>query len=97
MSRMFVPGPVDVADEVLQAQAAPMLLPYYDSQQITGMVGGLSDAARYEFVNNTRPGIARRYWDSFGAGLLTATIAIVLGSLWSLVAGLRARRNGEAG
>ena len=25
MSRMFVPGPVDVADEVLQAQAAPML------------------------------------------------------------------------
>ena len=26
MSRMFVPGPVDVADEVLQAQAAPMLL-----------------------------------------------------------------------
>jgi aspartate aminotransferase-like enzyme len=25
MSRMFVPGPVDVADEVLRAQAAPML------------------------------------------------------------------------
>jgi aspartate aminotransferase-like enzyme len=25
MPRMFVPGPVDVADEVLQAQAAPML------------------------------------------------------------------------
>ena len=25
MSRMFVPGPVDVADDVLQAQAAPML------------------------------------------------------------------------
>ena len=25
MSRMFVPGPVDVADDVLQAQTAPML------------------------------------------------------------------------
>ena len=25
MSRMFVPGPVDVADEVLQAQAQPMM------------------------------------------------------------------------
>src|SRR5512134_2308721 len=25
MSRMFVPGPVDVADEVLRAQTAPML------------------------------------------------------------------------
>lgn len=79
------------------AQAGPMLQPYFSSQQITGMVNGLSDAARYEFVNNSRPGIARRYWDSFGVGLLMATAAIVLGSLWSLVAGLRARRSGEAG
>lgn len=79
------------------AQAGPMLQPYYSSQQITGMVNGLSDAARYEFVNNSRPGIARRYWDAFGVGLLMATAAIVLGSLWSLVAGLQARRRGGVG
>lgn len=79
------------------AQAGPMLQPYFSSQQITGMVNGLSDAARYEFVNNSRPGIARRYWDSFGVGLFIATAAIVLGSLWSLVAGLRTRRSGEVG
>jgi hypothetical protein len=79
------------------AQAGPMLQPYYDSQQITGLVNGLADAARYEYVNSSRPGTARRYWDSFGVGLLMATAAIVLGSLWSLAAGLRARRSGEAG
>ncbi|WKZ43126.1 MAG: hypothetical protein QY302_13575 [Anaerolineales bacterium] len=77
------------------AQAGPMLQPYFASQQITGMVNGLADAARYEFVNNSRPGIVRRYWDSFGVGLLLAVVAITLGSLWSLVAGLRARRASE--
>ncbi len=79
------------------AQAGPMLEPYFASQQITGLVNGLSDAARYEFVNNSRPGIARRYWDSFGVGLFMATAAIAFGSLWSLLAGLRARRTGGVG
>lgn len=74
------------------AQAGPLLQPYVSSRQITGMVSGLADAARYEFVNNTRPGIARRYWDSFGVGLFMAVIIIALGSMWSLVSGFRARR-----
>jgi hypothetical protein len=74
------------------AQAGPLLQPYVSSRQITGMVSGLSDAARYELVNNSRPGIARRYWDSFGVGLFMVVVIIALGSLWSLVAGIRARR-----
>ena len=74
------------------AQAGPMLQPYVSSHQITGMVSGLSEAVRYEFVNNSRPGIARTYWDSFGAGLLMAVALIAIGSLWSLITGIRARR-----
>ena len=74
------------------AQAGPLLQPYVSSKQIAGMVNGLSDAARYEFVNNSRPGIARSYWDAFGVGLFMAILAIVLGSLWSLFTGMRARR-----
>jgi hypothetical protein len=74
------------------AQAGPLLQPYVSSRQITGMVSGLSDAARYEFVNSSRPGIARRYWDSFGVGLLMAIALIASGSLWSLISGIRARR-----
>jgi len=77
---------------VSSAQAGPLLQPYVSSRQITGMVSGLSDAATYEFINNSRPGIARNYWDTFGAGLMTAIAAITLGSLWSLFTGLRARR-----
>jgi Na+-translocating ferredoxin:NAD+ oxidoreductase RnfE subunit len=56
------------------------------------MVSGLSEAARYEFMNSSRPGIARSYWDAFGVGLMLAVVLIVIGSLWSLVTGIRARR-----
>jgi hypothetical protein len=75
------------------AQAGPMLQPYVSSRQINGLVAGLADAARFEFGNNTgRPGIARSYWDAFGVGLIMAVALIVLGSLWSIFAGIRARR-----
>ncbi len=77
------------------AQAGPMMQPYFSSGQISGMVNGLTDAARYEFVNNSRPGIARRYWDSFGIGLLLAVVAIILGGLWGLVSGAGGRRIGR--
>ena len=77
---------------VSSAQSAPLLQPYVASGQITGMINGLSAAARYEFVNNSRPGIARAYWDTFGVGLMLAIAAITLGSLWSLFTGIRARR-----
>lgn len=73
------------------AQAAPLLQPYVSSGQITGMINGLSDAARFEFVNNSRPGIARAYWDTFGVGLMLAIAAIAFGSMWSLFTGIRAR------
>jgi hypothetical protein len=71
------------------AQAGPMLEPYVASQQVTGMVTGLAEGARYEFVNNSRPGAARGYWDAFGVGLMLAVLAIGLGSLWNVFAMLR--------
>jgi len=77
---------------VASAQAGPLLQPYISSGQVEGMLNGLSEAVRYEFVNNSRPGIARSYWDAFGAGLFMAILAIVAGSLWSLFTGMRARR-----
>ncbi len=35
---------------VASAQAGPLLQPYVSSRQITGMISGLPDAARYEFA-----------------------------------------------
>ena len=77
---------------VSSAQAAPLLEPYVASQQVTGLIGGMYGAARYEALNNGRPGLARAYWDTFGAGLMLSVVVIVIGSLWSLVTGMRARR-----
>lgn len=73
------------------AQAGPMLQPYYSSGQIDGLINGLPIAARYEMLNANRPGTARSYWDAFGAGMMMAVMLIVLGSLWSLYSGYRAR------
>jgi hypothetical protein len=77
---------------VASAQAGPMLRPYVSSKQVAGLVSGISEAARYEYVNNSRPGIVRSYWDAFGVGLALAIVSIVIGSLWSLFTGIRARR-----
>ncbi|MGB8980651.1 MAG: hypothetical protein WCC12_02140 [Anaerolineales bacterium] len=76
---------------VASAQAGPLLQPYVLSGQITGMISGLSEAAQYPSASN-RPGIARSYWDTFGMALLMSIMLIVIGSLWSLIAGIRARR-----
>ena len=76
---------------VASAQAGPMLQPYVSSGQVSGMISGLSDAARYE-ASTSRPGLAREYWDTFGAGLMLAVLIILVGSLWNLAAGIRARR-----
>lgn len=74
------------------AQAGPMLQPYVSSGQINGLISGLADAARFEYQNMSRPGITLSYLDAFGAGLFMAVTLIVLGSLWSIIAGIRARR-----
>ena len=77
---------------VSSAQAGPMLEPYVSSGQVNVMINGLSDAAKYEFLNQSRPGNARAYWDSFGIGLMIAIFSIVLGSIWSIFMGIRERR-----
>ena len=74
------------------AQSGPLLQPYVASGQVDIMVNGLYDAARYEYVNNTRPGTVRSYWDAFGVGLMMAVIAIILGSVWSVLMRIRESR-----
>jgi hypothetical protein len=77
---------------VSSAQTGPMLQPYAGSGQINGLISGIADAARFEKKNNVPPGIARSYWDAFGVGVIVAVALIVLGSLWSLFARMRASR-----
>jgi hypothetical protein len=42
--------------------------------------------------------MARAYWDTFGVGLMMTVALLIIGSLWSLLTGMRARRaNAEQG
>jgi hypothetical protein len=76
---------------IISAQAEPMIRPYFDSGQIQGLVSGLVGGKVYE-QNYGTPGLARRYWDSFGLGTLAAEILIVIGSIWGVFTVWRSRR-----
>ncbi|HET6846813.1 MAG TPA: hypothetical protein VFH29_08250, partial [Anaerolineales bacterium] len=78
---------------VASAQAGPMLLPYYDSGQLQGLVIGINDAAAAEIANGGNPGLVRRYWDAYNIGIYAAVILIVLGAIWQLVAAAVHRRS----
>jgi aspartate aminotransferase-like enzyme len=68
MSPMFVPGPVDVADEVLQAQAQPMLP--HRSKEFEAIFQRASDKARQVFFTNQRVFLTA----SSGSGLQEAAV-----------------------
>jgi hypothetical protein len=75
---------------ISSAQAAPMIQPYYASQQITGLVSGLYGGALIE-QGAGRLGTARVYWDAYGIGMLLAVVLIFGGGLLNFVLGLRDR------
>jgi hypothetical protein len=80
---------------VSSAQAAPLFQPYYASGQINGLVSGLYDGAVLEQNNANRPGLSRRYWDTYNFSLILALVLLTGGALWSLAAGLRERMAGR--
>ncbi|MFH1184342.1 MAG: hypothetical protein V1755_04790 [Chloroflexota bacterium] len=77
---------------VASAQAGPMLLPYFASGQVDGLIIGLNGAAGAEIANNGFPGLVRRYWDAYSLGLYLAVLLITLGALWYFWVGFRERR-----
>ena len=86
--REITPFPLVV---ISSAQATPMILPYYESGQISGIVNGLYGGAIFE---QGRPGTARAYWDAYSLGMLLAMALILGGGLWSSFLALRERAAG---
>jgi len=81
---------------VISAQVEPLILPYYDSGQIKGLVTGLAGGEAYgqTFVRpDAQTGLAQRYWNSFSVGILVAELLVLVGALWSAFTGWRARRD----
>ena len=76
---------------ISSAQAAPMIQPYYASQQVNGLVSGLYGSALFEQNNAGRPGTARTYWDAYSIGMLLAMVLILGGGLLNLALGINDR------
>ena len=76
---------------VSSAQAAPMIQPYFASQQISGLVSGLYGGALFEQNNSGRSDTVRRYWDAYSIGMLLAMVLILGGGVLNLALGLRDR------
>ena len=76
---------------ISSAQSAPMIRPYYDSQQISGLVSGLYGSAVFEQNISGGSGISRNYWDAYSVGMLLAMVLILGGGLFNLALGLRDR------
>lgn len=87
-------GPLIV---VSSAQAGPMILPYVDSGQVSGLISGLYGAVGPEATNGGRPGYIRRYWDGYNIGLYLSVFLIILGGSWSLWRGMQDRRAERVG
>ena len=75
---------------ISSAQAAPLLLPYLESDPVTvrSIVAGLKGAAYYESLRN-HDGLGRKYWDAYSYGLGAIVILILLGSLYGRLLQLR--------
>jgi len=77
----------------VSAGADPLVRPYYETspQQIRGLVSGLIGAAQYEQrAGLSGPASAR--WDALGGGLLTASLLLIAGNLFSGLMGFRRSR-----
>jgi hypothetical protein len=78
---------------VVSMQAGPMLRPYAESRQLTGLVTGIEGGIMYEQKMSLTDGDVRQYyWDGFGAGAIAAEVLLLFGGAWAIFINLRARR-----
>jgi hypothetical protein len=79
---------------LVSAQAGPMLMPYFESGQVSGMLSGVGDAAGLESVMD-QGGVVARRWRAYQVGTLSLVAMLVLGVMISLIAQPQSGRRGE--
>jgi hypothetical protein len=74
---------------VASAQAGPMLMPYHQSGQITGLLTGLIGGTMYEQLSGGTK-VAILNWNSYQSGYVAGILMLIIGGFIS--AGLNATR-----
>jgi hypothetical protein len=68
---------------VTSAQASPLLIPYLESQQISGLVSGVLGGAMYSRLVTQGAGPTERYLATYQVGMLLAFGLVLVGGLFS--------------
>jgi len=77
---------------VVSAQSAPLMRPYLDSDQLSGLIGGRIEGAMYDRIMEFPPR-STAVTAAYQAGMLLAAGLVLLGSLFGLFRGLFSRRS----
>ena len=67
------------------AQAAPLLQPYVDSQQIDGMISGLYGSISYSQLLQEDSVTLSSYWNMYKLGIFTFILIIIIGGLYYFI------------
>ena len=66
---------------LLAAQAEPLLLPYWESGQVTGIISGISDAAAIKDSGSSAFGMPSR-WRAYQAGIIMLMVFMLVGAFF---------------
>ncbi len=70
---------------VISQQSSALLLPYYNSFQLKGMISGIAGSKMYEILIS-KPGAAQPLWDSYQIGVILILVVILFGGIISSIA-----------
>jgi len=67
---------------IVTAQAGPLLMPYWESSQVSGMVSGFSEAIGLEALSSDDVAVASR-WTAYQVGVLLLIALMLIGTLFN--------------
>ena len=79
VEQVSILAPATPINMILTAQAGPLLLPYWESGQVSGMISGISEAAAVEALIGEGSEIAIR-WRAYQTGILLLISVMLIGA-----------------
>jgi hypothetical protein len=67
---------------VTSQQSSALLLPYYSSSQLNGMISGITGSKMYELLLS-KPGAVLPLWDSYQIGVILILVVILFGGIFA--------------